>query len=74
MEADKIKYDQTPFSPIYDPNDPAADNNGYVYETNVRSMIEMADMREAARSHESCVKAFEKVLQMLTNTISLLKS
>lgn len=69
----RIKDDPTPFNLVYDPNDPAADANGYIKETNVKTMVELADMREAGRSHEANVKVFEKILQMLQNTVSILK-
>jgi flagellar basal-body rod protein FlgC len=59
---------------IYDPSHPFADNKGNVVEANIKSNIELADMREASRSHESCLRAFEKVLNMLQNTLSLLKA
>ncbi|CAO5676886.1 MAG: Flagellar basal-body rod protein FlgC [Holosporales bacterium] len=68
-----IKTDKTPFRKIYSPGDPGADETGHVLESNVQPLIEMADMREAGRSHEAVTKAFEKILQMLQNTIGFLK-
>lgn len=70
----KIKKDKTPFTRIHDPNDAAADKNGFVYESNVKSMVEMTDMREASRSHEANLKAFERIMFMLQNSINLLKN
>lgn len=70
----KIKKDHTPFTKIYAPHDAAADKNGFVYESNVKSMIEMTDMREASRSHEANLKAFERIMFMLQNSINLLKN
>lgn len=70
----KIHKDRTPFPKIFAPEDPAADKDGFVYESNVRAVLEMADMREAVRSHEGCLKAYERILGMLQNTISILKN
>lgn len=70
----KIGKDQTPAARVYSPGDPSADKDGYVLESNVKSMIELADMREAGRSHEANLKAFEKILSMMQNTVSLLKN
>lgn len=70
----KIKKDKTPFTKIYAPHDAAADKSGFVYESNVKSMIEMTDMREASRSHEANLKAFERIMFMLQNSINLLKN
>lgn len=70
----KINKDRTPFPKIFAPEDPAADKDGFIYESNVRAVLEMADMREAVRSHEGCLKAYERILSMLQNTINLLKN
>lgn len=69
-----VKQDKTPFRKMYNPGDPSADESGYVLESNVQPLIEMADMRDAGRSHEASTKAFEKILQMLQNILGLLKS
>lgn len=70
----KIHSDKTPFPKVFAPEDPAADKDGFVYESNVKSILEMADMREAVRGHEGCLKAYERILAMLQNTINLLKN
>lgn len=70
----KIQKDRAPFPKVFAPEDPAADKDGFVYESNVRAVLEMADMREAVRSHEGCLKAYERILLMLQNTINLLKN
>lgn len=69
-----VRNDKTPFERIYAPEDPVADESGYVLESNVKAPSEMIDLREASRSHESSVRAFEKTLAMFQNTISLLKN
>ncbi|MBI1954241.1 MAG: flagellar basal body rod protein FlgC [Proteobacteria bacterium] len=74
VELTKINHDLSPFPLVYSPGDPGANENGYVEESNVKPMIEMADMREASRSHEANLRAYEKALAMLQDTISLLKS
>jgi flagellar basal-body rod protein FlgC len=73
VQVKSIKEDKSPFNKNYDPNDPAADADGYVYETNVKTMVETMDMSETLRSHEANVKVFEKILQMMQNLISVLK-
>lgn len=74
IQMSKIHHDKTPFTKIFAPDDPVADKSGYVYESNVKSIIEMADMRETSRSHEGNLKAYERILNMLQNTINLLKN
>ncbi len=70
----KTGFDKTPPTRIYSPGDPSADSEGYVLEANVKPFIELADMREAGRSQEANLRAFEKILSMMQNTISLLKN
>lgn len=67
------RLDSTPFPAVYDPSDPAADENGYVLESNVKPLVEMADMREAGLSHEANLKAMERSLGALKSTISILE-
>ncbi|MCX7338801.1 MAG: flagellar basal body rod protein FlgC [Alphaproteobacteria bacterium] len=73
LKLKKIGRDTSPMNKSYNPHDPAANKDGYVLESNVKPMIELADMREASRSHEANLRAFEKSLSMFQNTISLLK-
>lgn len=68
------QYDKSPFKTVYDPSDPAANEQGYVQESNVKPVIEMADIREAGLSHEANLKAFERSLGALSDTISILKT
>lgn len=70
----KIHHDKSPFPKTFSPDDPVADKDGFVYESNVKSIMEMADMREASRSHEGNLKVYERILAMLQNTINLLKN
>ena len=57
----------------YSPGDPMADKEGFTRQPNIKPINEMADVREASRSHESNLRAFERILMMLQNTVSLLK-
>ena len=74
VQVNAIRQDQSPFERIYAPEDPVADKNGFVLESNVKPMVEMVDLREASHQHEANLKAFEKILGMLSMTVSLLKS
>ena len=74
VKVKRIAYDTTPPKKVYSPGDPGADKDGFVLESNVQAVGEMADMRDASRSHEAATKAFEKILQMLQSTIGVLKN
>lgn len=62
-----------PFDKTYDPNSPAADENGYVLLPNISTSIEQLDMKEAQRSYEANMAAMQTSKRMYNNTIDLLK-
>jgi len=73
VKVKKVGLDPSEFIKKYDPNNPAADQAGYVKLPNVNSLIEMNDMREAQRSYEANLKVIEVARGMLTRTIDLLR-
>jgi flagellar basal-body rod protein FlgC len=68
-----IENDSTPFPRRYEPGHPAADDAGYVLETNVNALIEMTDMREAERSYEANLNVIRATKGMLQDTIEVLR-
>ena len=50
VQVKDVENDLTPFPRRYDPGHPAADDAGYIQESNVNALIEMTDMREAERT------------------------
>ncbi len=73
VDVRRISRDPSDFGRRYQPNHPAADPTGYVSTSNVNSLIEMADMREAQRSYEANLKVLQASRRMLQQTIELLR-
>ncbi len=73
VKVGKVEKDKSDFQMIYDPGHPAADANGYMKKPNVRSIIEMADMREAQRSYEANVSAIDIAKNMVSRLLDLLR-
>jgi flagellar basal-body rod protein FlgC len=69
----QVGVDNSDFEMRYDPGHPAADANGYVKMPNVKTMIEMMDIREAQRSYEANLGAIEAAKNMLSRAIDLLR-
>ena len=69
----KRGYDTSDFQKKFDPNHPAADEQGYVLYPNVSSVVEMVDMQEARRSYEANLNVVEVSKSMLAQTIDLLR-
>jgi len=73
VSVDKIQYDKGEFEKKFDPQHPAADENGYVKVPNVNSLVEMMDMREAQRSYEANLSIIQVSKGMLNRTIDMLR-
>lgn len=68
-----IHSDRSDFKRSFQPNHPAADENGYVLMPNVNTLLEMADMREAQRSYEANLKMIQTSQALLQRTIDILR-
>lgn len=69
----QVGTDKTDFEMRYDPGHPAADANGYVKLPNVKTMVEMMDIREAQRSYEANLGAIDAAKNMLSRAIDMLR-
>lgn len=66
--------DDAPFQIEHDPGNPAADASGNVKMPNVNVAVEMADMRESARSYSANLQMIKQARSMVAMTIDLLRS
>lgn len=73
VRTDKVGTDKSDFVKKYEPANPNADAQGYVFYPNVNSIHEMMDMREARRSYEANLNTIEASKAMLNQTINLLR-
>ena len=72
MQVKDIRVDVAPFGQRYEPGHPAANAEGFVLTPNVKSLIEMMDLREAQRGYEANLRVIEVVRTMLARTIELI--
>ena len=56
---------------VFDPNNPLADANGYVYRSNVNPLEEMTDMLDAARSYETAITTASTARELMVRTIDM---
>ncbi|KFE35671.1 flagellar basal body rod protein FlgC [Thioclava atlantica] len=73
VDVAEIGRDTSDFVLKYDPSHPAANAEGFVKMPNVNPIIEMSNMREAARSYEANLNMLETGRQMRREMIDLLK-
>ena len=57
--------------PLYQPNNPLADGNGYVYQSNVNTVEEMVNMISASRSYQNNVEVVSTSRDLLLQTLKL---
>lgn len=73
VKAQKPQQDRSDFELKYDPGHPSANADGYVKMPNVKSIVEMADMREAQRTYEANLNVIDSAKAMLNRTVDLLR-
>ena len=58
-------------TPVYDPDNPLADENGYIYHSNVDNTKEQTDLMAAQRAYEANASAIEVVKAMMSKASEL---
>ena len=73
VKVSEIIEDQSTNPSHYDPFHPLANEEGYVFGSNVDVMTEMVDIQAAARSFESSVEASNTAKRLMMRTIEMLQ-
>ena len=71
VEVSDIVESQAPVNKQYSPAHPEADQDGYIYTSNVNMVEEMANMISASRSYQSNVEVANTSKQLLIETLRL---
>ena len=69
-----VRMDRSDFGLRYEPGHPAANDKGYVRTSNVNSLIESADMRQAQRTYEANLNVISATRRMLSRTLDILRA
>ncbi|MCW8934600.1 MAG: flagellar basal body rod protein FlgC [Gammaproteobacteria bacterium] len=67
----EIMQEQTAAIPLYRPNHPLANNEGFVYSPDIDTVAEMADMISASRSYQNNVEVLSTTKELLLRTLQL---
>ena len=67
----RIVEDSSPVHKEYAPDNPLADEEGYIYKPNVNVVEEMANMISASRAYQNSVEVLNTSKQLLLNTLRL---
>lgn len=71
VKVTEIIEDQRDLNPVYDPDHPDADENGYVMMPNVDPVKETIDGMSATRSYEANITAFNAVKLMAQKALEI---
>ena len=73
IRIDEIYDDNTVVPATYQPDNPLADEDGFVYPSNVDSMLEMVEITQASRAFESNIEAMNTAKQLASRTLEILR-
>jgi flagellar basal-body rod protein FlgC len=71
VRVERIIESQAPLPSEYQPDHPQANEEGYIFRSNVNVIEEMANMMSASRTYQSNLEVMNAVKQMLLRTITL---
>jgi flagellar basal-body rod protein FlgC len=71
VKVEGVVENEAPVMASYEPNNPLANEEGYVYRSNVNIAEEMANMISASRSYQSNVEVMSTAKQLILATLKL---
>jgi flagellar basal-body rod protein FlgC len=74
VKVDKIVDDTKPVARVYDPGNPLADGDGFVFQSNVNEVTEMVDMMAASRSYQNNVEVVNTARELMMRSLEIIKA
>lgn len=74
VQIEKIVDDKAPAKLVYQPSNPQANAQGYVYQSAVSEVAEMVDMMAASRSYQNNVEVINTARQLMSRTLEMTKA
>lgn len=71
VQVARVVESQEPFTPVYDPTHPSADENGYVMYPNVDRAEEQVDLMAASRAYEANITALNVVKALALKALEI---
>lgn len=73
VHVDSIIDDPKPVKQVFEPNNPLADENGYVYASNVTEIEELIEMLDASRAYQNNIEVISTAKQLMSRTLEVIK-
>lgn len=71
VRVSQIIQSNAPAVRLYEPSNPLADKDGYVYKSNVNAVDEIVNMMEASKAYRNNVEVLNTIKQLMTATIRM---
>jgi len=71
---DRMADDPAPARMVFQPGNPLANKDGYVFQSNVSEVTEMVEMMAASRSYQNNVEVINTARQLLSRTLEITKA
>lgn len=73
VRVNEIIDDPKPVKQVYEPNNPLADENGYVFASNVNEIEELIEMMDASRAYQNNIEVISTAKQLMSRTLEVIK-
>ncbi|MFD0668481.1 flagellar basal body rod protein FlgC [Ramlibacter sp. MAHUQ-53] len=74
VKIDRMVDDPAAPRMVYQPSNPLANKDGYVFQSNVSEVSEMVEMMAAARSYQNNVEVINTARQLMSRTLDITKA
>ncbi len=71
VDVAEVNQEETPVKQVYDPENPDADENGFVHKPNINLIKEMSNMMLASRSYEANVTVMDAAKAMMKKALEI---
>jgi flagellar basal-body rod protein FlgC len=71
---EKLVDDPAPVRRQFDPHNPLADKDGFIYQSNVNEVSEMVEMMAAARAYQNNVETVNTAKHLMMRTLDVMRS
>lgn len=72
VRVESIKQSEKPLQKRYEPENPLADKDGFIYMTDVNPVAQMTDMISASKEYQANIELMNTTKGLITQTLSVL--
>ena len=73
VRVNEIIDDPKPVKQVFEPNNPLADENGYVFASNVNEIEELIEMMDASRAYQNNIEVISTAKELMSRTLDVIK-